>query len=422
MRSERRKQMTTLSILLVAILVISVGFAAFSATLKINSKMTVNPDNTYFKVKFSSNANTLETNAIKASPENKGSDATIDNTSVPTISGISANFTVPGDTATYTFYVRNEGRYEAFLNSITLKDKNCIEAEGTNSELAQHICDSITMSLSVGNITTSETMLDITGESLSPGESKQVTVTISYDENAEISDGPFTVEFGDISMYYATVSGLNEEIKKVCLLTNDVNGNKAVDLGDEVTCDTEMFLVIPNDSSAHPTATSDNITLLTKYNLYVGYIINGGKTSDQTEITNSKGIQSSNAIGYATTGYPYYGTIAFSTENYWGSLTEVTFIYNNQSLLYSHVENYKTYMKSLGVDVKEASLASKAQTDEFKNYANFNPTSFWLGSASGTNPIRYRSDGGSYNAFVYSNKTHNGVRPIIVIPLSDVGV
>ena len=140
MRSERKKQIMTLTIFLVSVLVISVGFAAFSSTLKIKTKATVTPNSSDFKVMFSSSENTLETNPGKASPEGMGGDATIDNTLTPTISGLSASFTSPGDTVTYTFYVRNEGQYEAFLNSISFRGKNCTPGEGADVTMLDNAC------------------------------------------------------------------------------------------------------------------------------------------------------------------------------------------------------------------------------------------------------------------------------------------
>ena len=460
MRSERKKQVITLSILVVTVLAISIGFAAFSSTLKVNSGATVTPNPSNFKVVFSSNENKLETNEIKASPEGMGEDAIIDNTTVPTISGLIAKTRIPGDSATYTFYVRNEGQYEAFLNSITFRGKICIPQTGTNAEMANNACDSITAIVNVGSITTSETIIDITGESLRPGESKQVTVTLSYGENGARANGPFMVQFGDISLHYATAIGNNEDTSEICMLSNDVNSDGIVGLSDEVTCGTESFIVIPNDSSAHPTATGDNITLLAKYNLNVGNDTKKG----------AKGIQNSNATGMLfdsegemntdscnfteqemeyymslnsakqenelyldayKEGYGCSGSIPFSETNYWGEVDDGTFVYNNNSLLYPHIENYKTYMKNLGVDVKEASLASGAQMTEMLTlmqtqglYTNFNFTSFWFGFATSDSEGYMYSvySFGVYEPNPYFISIFGGVRPIIVIPLSDIKV
>ena len=46
-------------------------------------------------------------------------DATIDNSGDPTITGLKANFTEPGQKVEYVFYSHNAGEYDAFLNSGT---------------------------------------------------------------------------------------------------------------------------------------------------------------------------------------------------------------------------------------------------------------------------------------------------------------
>ena len=235
MRSERKKQVMTLSILVVAVLVISIGFAAFSARLRVNSSATVTPNASDFKVVFSSSENAFEINPVKASPSNMGDDATITNTPVPTISGLMAKTSAPGDSVTYTFYVRNEGKFEAFLNSVSYGGKICAPGDGTNVEMANKACDSINATVSVGSVTTSETKTDITGESLKPGESKQVTVTLSYDSNGARANGPFAVQFGDISMYYATVNGMNEDPSEIAY-TGIIyrNSEEELYIGDDI--------------------------------------------------------------------------------------------------------------------------------------------------------------------------------------------
>lgn len=251
MRSERKKQVITLSILLASVLVISVGFAVLSSTLKIKSNATVNPNSTDFKVVLSSNPNTLETNRVKASPEDMGSDATIDNTSIPTISGLVAKTRIPGDSVTYTFYVRNEGHYEAFLNSITYSDKICMPASETSVELMNDACDSIKAIVNVGSITTTETQTNITGESLMPGESKQVTVTLSYDSNGARADGPFTVEFGEISMYYASSNGMNEDSSELAY-TGEIYraSGQSLFIGNYINPDNRWCAVVPGIASS----------------------------------------------------------------------------------------------------------------------------------------------------------------------------
>lgn len=214
-----------------------------------------------------------------------------------------------------------------------------------------------------------------------------------------------------------------------CDLTKDLSGDKVVSIGDEVTCGTQTFYVLPNDLSAHKTATEENITLLTKHNLDVGSIYN---CTDQTltPIPNPTGIQNPRAIG--STGNSndlYYGVIAFSEENYWGSAEDGQFIYDDDNLLlYPHVQNYKTYMENIGVDVKEASLASSNQlsvgeffvTQEINT--NFKHTTFWYGTVSISGGVLHGNSWGNNSGNPYYTNNLVGLRPIIVIPASIVVV
>jgi hypothetical protein len=384
-----------------------------------------------------------------------GDPATIENGAVPTISGLNAKFTKPGDSVSYVFYVRNEGGYKAYLNSISFGGKKCTPAEGTSFEMVNNACNAITTTVSVGNIQTSETKTNITGETLEINQSKQVTVTITYETNGALADGPFTVEFGDISMYYATISGMNEEIQKICQLTNDKDGDGIASVGDEVACGNESFYVIPNDPTAHPTAIGDNITLLAKYNLNVGNDAPAGTKGIQNEgatgsYWDEEGIPDRTMcnfteedvdnfynpnwndeeewdLNFYKAGYGCNGTMPFSETKYWGEEDEGAFIYNNQSLLYPHVENYKTYMRNLGVDVKEASLASINQVGDKSSgelIVDINLTSFWLGTTDGEGVDAVNTNIFDTNEhltnWIFYVSPENGVRPIIVVPQSEI--
>ena len=64
MRSQRRKQIVTLSVLLTAVLTHSIGFAIFSSNLNIQSGLSVKPDSSSFGVKFYSSETTLDVTTI----------------------------------------------------------------------------------------------------------------------------------------------------------------------------------------------------------------------------------------------------------------------------------------------------------------------------------------------------------------------
>lgn len=192
---------------------------------------------------------------------------------------------------------------------------------------------------------------------------------------------------------------------------------------DEVCIGEECFYVMYSDE--------DNITMISKYNLYVG----GNKTADGyieygEEAT---GKQNSSILGYVTTGYPWIGTLKFSSTKYWSSTvsTYPAYVYDSNSTLYTYVENYKTYLSILGVTPVEARLITSDELIDLgcdfsssigcKNAQSFiRSTSYWSGSAYSSEYIyAVYSHGGVTYLFNTSN-LYFGCRPVIVIPKSFV--
>ena len=212
MRKRNNKQITTLAILLVAVVGLSIGFAAFSNILTISSGATVTPNASTFNVDFSSSATSVVTNNITPTLSGAtGTAATIDNTTDPTIENLNATFTAPGQSVTYTFYAYNAGEYEAFLTNINYLNvegeelnKVCTPAAGTTAALVTAACDDISVTVKADTITATGTQT-VSGKSLAKGASHKIEVTIAYAENGDRADGDFTVAFGDISLTYKTV-------------------------------------------------------------------------------------------------------------------------------------------------------------------------------------------------------------------------
>ena len=214
MRSERKKQIMTLSILLVAILVISIGFAAFSKTFQFEPTLTVNPDSRMFGVKFSKTSNEVTTGIVTPTPypsqetlglskEIVADDITIDGST--TLEGLFATFISPGDSVEYSFYAVNAGEYDAYLNSINfIGNKTCTAGEGTTNDLVQAACNGISMEVTVDGVTYQNPSTQL-GIKLIKKAHQTITVKLSYDTNAARADGPFTVEFQDLSLVYSTL-------------------------------------------------------------------------------------------------------------------------------------------------------------------------------------------------------------------------
>lgn len=215
MEKDKSSKVIAIVALLVAVVGLSVGFAAFSSTLTISSNANVTPNADTFKVVFSSNGTTLTEENVTgvATGDASATAATINNSAAnPTITGLSATFTEPGQSVTYTFYAHNKGEYDAYLKSVTYANvtdetssKVCTPGSDTTASLVTNACDDISVKVNVGSTNTTASTADITGHSLLKTAFETVTVTIEYATNGDRADGDFTVAFGDISLVYSSV-------------------------------------------------------------------------------------------------------------------------------------------------------------------------------------------------------------------------
>ena len=217
MERNRQTKMITIIALVIAVAGMSLGFAAFSSTLTISSSATVAPDSSNFKVGFY--ASTTSTLASEAQdhvyPSTNGSASATSlyiSEGTTSISGLKANFTAPGESVTYSFYVGNSGEYDAYLrainfNNITGASSNKVCTAGTDAtdSLVQAACNDISISVNVHDITATSTSSSISGKILYKKTFAPITITIEYAANGNRADGPFSVSFGDISIDYSTV-------------------------------------------------------------------------------------------------------------------------------------------------------------------------------------------------------------------------
>ena len=218
MEKNRSSKIIAVLALVVGVAGLSLGFAAFSNTLTIQSSAEVKPDDSKFNVDFSTSTTAVETDPVVATLNKTAegftaTNGTIDNSTDPVISNLKATFTEPGQTATYSFYAYNAGEYDAFLKSITFENvagesaaKVCTPATGTTAALVASACEGISVSVKVGTESvTTGSIASITNHSLLKAAAEPVVVTISYDSDAAIADGDFSVAFGDIKLSYASV-------------------------------------------------------------------------------------------------------------------------------------------------------------------------------------------------------------------------
>ena len=202
-RKYRQTQIITIIALVVVMLGVSVGFAAFSNVLTIGTTAAVKPDSSTFSVLFSSSGTTQATSAVSGTGSGgaTGGSASISGT---TISGLKANFTAPGQSVTYTFYAHNVGSYLAYLRNVTFgSGKSCTAGSSTNDDMVNAACDDISISVTIGNSSYTESSF-VLGNTLEKGAYETIVVTISYSSNGDVADGDFSITFGDISLEYSS--------------------------------------------------------------------------------------------------------------------------------------------------------------------------------------------------------------------------
>lgn len=202
--------------LVVAVVALSVGFAAFTDSLTIAGNATVTGgDNSLFAGSFG------YASSPAAACVYTGGSTTAANTNAGSASGnswsgisITLNDTNPSVTCTAT--IENTSAYDASLTSFS-SDTNvgCTSSTATN---ASAICATVQ---EVVTIDTNSTILTVTPSSSSSGVTgtlggltipkqvgtKVVSVTVSYDKTAGVPDGDITITLPTITHGYTTVSG-----------------------------------------------------------------------------------------------------------------------------------------------------------------------------------------------------------------------
>ena len=195
------------------------------------------------------------------------------------------------------------------------------------------------------------------------------------------------------------------------------NGN-ITKVGTDIQIGDEHFYVIYSDSS--------KVVALAKYNLDI---------NNALHVYKGTGIQDEHVRGADSDSTTTdYGTIAFSTTNYWTSTCSSypCYVYNNNSNLYTHVEAYKSYLKNLGVSVTNARLIKAEEltalgctiTGGYMNCQNSSynwiyETAYWAGTAAESTLLINSNRIGNSIVGSYTHTNYLGVRPIIEIPRSE---
>ncbi len=224
---DRRARVIAIAALMLGVVGLSIGFAAFSNTLTIKSSAEVSPDEDIFNIDFSKSSGTIDDDPIVPVLNPTGvngftaSNAIIDNDhGDATIKNLHAVFTEPGQEVTYSFYTKNAGELTAYLKSIVFANasggsatKVCTAKTGgdhvADATLVQNACQGITLTLTVGSESFTGSSLrsafaSATAHDLTKGTSEEVQIRIAYETGSAVADGGFDVTFGDITLLYTS--------------------------------------------------------------------------------------------------------------------------------------------------------------------------------------------------------------------------
>ena len=433
MEKERRIKTLAIVSVIVAILGLTISFAALSKTLKISSNAMVSPVNWQLKFSNLSDAN-ITGNAIL------NEEAKIDTDKPVTISGINVSFKTPGDKVIYKVDLVNEGTIDAQIDEVI-------------STISSSLID-FTVNYTDSKNTVSK------GDIIKSGEVKNLTLTLYYNKE-NITKETLPNEDINISLSYGLVFTQTDSktttSKAQTLNCTAFTKKDTYSVGDvisfcnENTGKSEDFYVIEDNG--------DTVSALAKYNLMVGkkitYTSNMNSISSIEDLDSSAenyGLQSDKAYCIAiddngftaclksNDGLPVLaGAMEFSGESYWSdddgnilSKYGTSFpakVLDENSSLKAPLDNYVNYLKTtIGKKSITGSLISYEQLEKIGcpegsceddntiSWVYNTITSFWTASARSSSEI-WIMDVSSQSS-TYDNM--RALKPVITINKSEI--
>ena len=387
-----RKNKSIYIILIIVLLIcVTIGYAVINTTLNINGKSSVSKNtwNIYFDNIQIKNGSTGEVKTPTISDQ-----TTID---------FEVALNLPGDFYEFSVDVVNNGTIDAMIENIT-KEPELTEAQQKY----------------LNYIITYENDEAITTKKLVKKEEfVRLKVRVEYRKDITASDLPTVTETLNLGF---NVNYVQSDDSGIIVKNNGVKvvptANGSLDnIGTIVTIGTEQFYTIETEG--------DNVKLLSMYNLYVGNECTSSLESSCTQYgEEATGMQESTMLG-AYVGLRK-GVVGFSSDTKKG----INYSDYNGSLVEEYVNNYKTKIENMGVNVVEARLITREELDNLgcsivnnscslSVYSWSYSTRYWTGTAS--NDSKIWAVGGDYKeiySILYDNSTAYGVRPVIVISKS----
>lgn len=185
MKNERTKNIL-LAVLLVAVVTLTIAYAALTATLTINSQAVVGGQSTNWKIKFVKKTGAASGDPICVAKSGTTAAVTTDATLTDTlISGLVATFKAPGDEVTCEFAVTNAGQIPAKLSTFTLGNTNLTYTGSGDNKSADEtlVSGKIQYSVVWGTGDTSAGSQPATNDALAVGATRPLKLTMTYPAN-----------------------------------------------------------------------------------------------------------------------------------------------------------------------------------------------------------------------------------------------
>ena len=222
MEKNNNSKVIAVVALVVAVVALSVGFAAFADQLTINGTATAEVSGNPFE--DSTNGLNYKSNTQEC---HSTADATVsvihDSYSAGTLNeddwtGISVPLTTAIPSVTCTAKVENKTAYTAWLQSIGANGGVTCSSTGSNATAnANSVCATVNVEVQVGSVatdkitfgTTQPSTNSTTSGSISPTGEATVTVKISYTPASVIADEDVTITLPTITHSYSSASNPN---------------------------------------------------------------------------------------------------------------------------------------------------------------------------------------------------------------------
>ena len=374
-----------LAIALISISTLTIVYAALSVTLNITGTADIS-------------AASWDVHLDNVKLNSKSVTATAPTITNGTTATFSTSLTTPGDFYEFTIDVVNNGSIDAMIDGVTKTPTlTTAQAKYLNYIIEYQNGESIN-----------------TKQLVAKNSFVRLKVRVEYRKDITASDLPTTSETLNLAF---TVNYVQSDGTASSVADNGVYDPYKI--GNEKCFGSECFYII--------SSTEETVTMLAKYNLYVGGEYNSSWTAYGEEAT---GKQNSNMLGYVRGQSIRKGTTKFSNTNYWSSTVSSypAYVYDSNSTLYSYVENYKTYLSTLGVTPIEARLITYEELESLGCSGSDNScseapewvyaTTYWSGSAYTTYRVWYVNSDGYFGDNGYSSVSSSGVRPVITISKS----